>query len=109
MPTGPLPPNPQELLSRPAFGALTKELQSTYDVVIIDTPPARRFADAQSIAYRAGDALVVARRNHTAVASTSKVVKELAGTGAGAGGSIGHTYRPGKAAISTVLKRPSLA
>ena len=92
LPAGPLPPNPQELLSRPAFGALMKELQSSYDVVIIDTPPARRFADAQSIAYRAGDALVVARKNHTAVASTSKVVKELAGTGARVVGSIINAY-----------------
>ena len=92
LPAGPLPPNPQELLSRPAFGALMKELQSSYDVVIIDTPPAKRFADAQSIAYRAGDALVVARKNHTAVASTSKVVKELAGTGARVVGSIINAY-----------------
>ena len=92
LPAGPLPPNPQELLSRPAFGALMKELQSSYDVVIIDTPPAKRFADAQSIAFRAGDALVVARKNHTAVASTSKVVKELAGTGARVVGSIINSY-----------------
>ena len=92
LPAGPLPPNPQELLSRPAFAALMKELQSSYDVVIIDTPPARRFADAQSIAYRAGDALVVARKDHTAVSSTSKVVKELAGTGARVVGSIINAY-----------------
>ena len=92
LPAGPLPPNPQELLSRPAFAALMKELQSSYDVIIIDTPPARRFADAQSIAYRAGDALVVARKNHTAVSSTSKVVKELAGTGARVVGSIINAY-----------------
>jgi protein-tyrosine kinase len=92
LPAGPLPPNPQELLSRPAFGALMKELQSSYDVVIIDTPPAKRFADAQSIAFRAGDALVVARKNHTAVSSTSKVVKELAGTGARVVGSIINAY-----------------
>jgi len=92
LPAGPLPPNPQELLSRPAFGALMKDLQSSFDVVIVDTPPARRFADAQSIAFRAGDALVVARKNHTAVASTSKVVKELAGTGARVVGSIINAY-----------------
>ena len=92
LPAGPLPPNPQELLSRPAFAALMKELQSSYDVVIIDTPPAKRFADAQSIAYRAGDALVVARKNHTPVAATSKVVKELAGTGARVVGSIINAY-----------------
>ena len=92
LPAGPLPPNPQELLSRPAFGALMKNLQSNFDVVIVDTPPARQFADAQSIAHRAGDALVVARKDHTAVSSTSKVVKELAGTGARVVGSIINAY-----------------
>lgn len=92
IPAGPLPPNPQELLSRPAFTALVKDLQSLYDVVIIDTPPARKYADAQSVAFRAGDALVVARKNHTAVASTSKVVKELAGTGARVVGTVINAY-----------------
>src|SRR5258708_27260824 len=92
LPAGPLPPNPQELLSRPAFTALMKELQAHYDVVIIDSPPAKKYADTQSIAYRAGDALMVARKDHTSVSSTSKVLKELAGTGARVVGTIVNAY-----------------
>ena len=92
LPAGPLPPNPQELLSRPVFSALMKELRSLYDVVIIDTPPAKQYADAQTIAYRAGDALIVTRKDHTVVSSTSKVVKELAGTGARVVGTIVNAY-----------------
>ena len=82
LPAGPLPPNPQELLSRPVFAGLMKDLQAVYDVVVIDSPPARHYADTQSITYRAGDALIVARKNHTAVASTQKVIRELAASGA---------------------------
>ena len=82
LPAGPLPPNPQELLSRPVFAAFLKDLQAIYDVIIIDTPPARQYADAQNVAYRAGDALVVARKNHTSLATTQKVIRELAATGA---------------------------
>ncbi len=82
LPSGPLPPNPLELLSRPSFAALLARAAAEYDVILIDTPPATEYADAQSIAYRAGDALIVARKDHTSVISTSKVVKELAGTGA---------------------------
>lgn len=82
LPAGPLPPNPQELLSRPVFAAVMKDLQQVYDVMIVDTPPSRHFADAQSIAFRTGDALVVARKNHTSVASTQKTIRELAATGA---------------------------
>ena len=92
LPAGPLPPNPQELLSRPVFTMLMKDLQAHYDVVIIDSPPAKKYADAQSIAYRAGDALIVARKDHTSVNSTSKVVKELAGTGARVVGTIVNAY-----------------
>ena len=92
LPSGPLPPNPQELLSRNTFAALVKDLQSVYDVVILDTPPASRYADAQSITFRAGDALVVTRRNHTSVEATSKVVRELAATGARVVGTVINEY-----------------
>jgi receptor protein-tyrosine kinase len=92
LPAGPLPPNPQELLSRPVFNSFMKDLQGIYDVVIIDTPPARHFADAQSVTFRAGDALVVARKNHTAVALTSKTIRELAGTGARVVGTVVNEY-----------------
>jgi protein-tyrosine kinase len=92
LPAGPLPPNPQELLSRPIFSQLMKDLRSHYDVVIIDTPPARQFADAQSIAYRALDALIVTRKDHSAVGAISKVARELAGTGARVVGTIVNAY-----------------
>src|SRR6185369_243907 len=36
LPAGPLPPNPQELLSRPIFASFMKDLQAVYDVVIVD-------------------------------------------------------------------------
>jgi protein-tyrosine kinase len=92
LPAGPLPPNPQELLSRNVFAAFMKDLQSIYDVVIIDTPPARPYADAQNVAFRAGDALVVARKNHTAVTSTSRTIRELAATGARVVGTVVNEY-----------------
>jgi protein-tyrosine kinase len=92
LPAGPLPPNPQELLSRPVFASFMRELQTIYDVVIIDTPPAKKYADAQNVAFRAGDALVVARKNHTSVATTQKVIRELAGTGARVVGTIVNDY-----------------
>jgi receptor protein-tyrosine kinase len=92
LPAGPLPPNPQELLSRPVFNAFMKDLQGIYDVVIIDTPPTRHYADAQSVTFRAGDALVVARKDHTAVALTQKTIRELAGTGARVVGTVVNEY-----------------
>jgi receptor protein-tyrosine kinase len=92
LPAGAIPPNPQELLSRMTFTTLVKDMQSLYDVVIIDTPPASNYADAQAIAFRAGNALVVARKNHTSVGDTSRVVKDLTGTGARVVGTVINQY-----------------
>jgi receptor protein-tyrosine kinase len=92
LPAGALPPNPQELLSRMTFTTLVKDMQSLYDVVIIDTPPASAYADAQAIAFRAGNAVVLARKNHTSVDATSRVVKDLAGTGARVVGTVINQY-----------------
>lgn len=92
LPAGPLPPNPQELLSRPAFAAFVGELQSNYDVVIIDTPPAAKYADTQNVVFRAGNAIVVARKNHTPISATQKVVRELTGTGARVVGTVVNEY-----------------
>lgn len=63
LPAGVLPPNPQELLARPMFGQLLAQLRHHLDFIIIDTPPATESADAQTVAVRAGAALVVVRKN----------------------------------------------
>jgi Mrp family chromosome partitioning ATPase len=77
LPAGPVPPNPLELLSRPSFASLLAKAQAEYDVILIDTPPACEYADAKSIAFRAGDVLLLSRRHHTRVDDTERVVREL--------------------------------
>lgn len=64
LPAGAVPPNPQELLARPAFEAVLAHSRNKYDIVIIDTP-AGNTADATMAASRAGSALVVVRKNFT--------------------------------------------
>jgi protein-tyrosine kinase len=92
LPAGPTPPNPQELLSRGAFGVLLKEVESEFDVVLLDSPPALLYADVQTIAWRAGAALVLARRNHTRIADTSAVARELADAGTRMVGSVMNVF-----------------
>jgi protein-tyrosine kinase len=77
LPAGPLPPNPLELLSRPQFATLLGRAQAEYDVVLIDTPPANEYSDAQSIVFRTGDALLISRKDQTRIAETERVVREL--------------------------------
>lgn len=75
LPAGAIPPNPHELLSRLSFSQLLSEVSSTFDVIIIDTPPAAQCADAQTVSVRASGALMVVRRN-TSRASRVKAVAD---------------------------------
>ena len=62
---GPVPPDPLELLSRPALDTVFLQARKHYDVVIVDTPCSSAFADAETISVAAGSALVVAAENRT--------------------------------------------
>lgn len=61
--SGPKPPNPQELLGRPAFTHLLDEMSNAFDIVVIDTPAASKHSEALTVASRAGAALIVARKD----------------------------------------------
>ena len=74
MPVGVTPPNPLELVERPAFGLLVRELVSKFDYVLVDTPAAQYGADASVIAARCGAALVLARNNESRVADLVDLV-----------------------------------
>jgi protein-tyrosine kinase len=92
LPAGAVPPNPQELLSRMSFDTLLKEMQNRYDVIVVDTPPASAYADAQNIVFRAGSAIVIARQNHTRVDDTNRVMRDMADTGARVVGTVINNY-----------------
>jgi len=79
--SGPTPPNPQELLSRASFSIMMDLAATTHDVLIVDTPSALDFADAQLIAARAGACLVVARRNRTRLDDMRRIKVTLSPTG----------------------------
>jgi protein-tyrosine kinase len=82
LPAGACPPNPQELLLRPALAVLLAELRSEFDVILFDTPPAKLYADAQSLAFRAGSVMVLSRKDRTGFADTAIVIRELSNSGA---------------------------
>jgi protein-tyrosine kinase len=77
MPVGVMPPNPLELVERPAFGLLMRELTAKFDYVIVDTPAAVFGSDAYAIAAKCGAALVVARRNVSGVGALQDLVATL--------------------------------
>jgi len=82
LPAGARPPNPQELLLRPALTTFLQLARNEYDVILIDTPPARENADAQRVAFSAGSVLVLARANHTRTDDAARLVRDFRDAGA---------------------------
>jgi len=92
LPVGITPPNPLELVERPAFGLLVRELLSKFDHVVVDTPAAAYGSDSAVIAARCGAALVVARQNKSQVGSLQELVANLAETPAQLAGVIVNEF-----------------
>lgn len=88
LPAGAVPPNPQELLSRPGFSQLLAQLARDFDVILIDTPAGAEYADAQTIAVRASGALMVARKNVSRASRLRRLADELVTASATVVGSV---------------------
>ena len=88
LPAGAVPPNPQELLSRPVFSALMATVQGQYDIVVVDTPAGLDAADSQAIASRAQGALVVARKDVSSAPQVQALVFTLQHAGVAVVGSV---------------------
>ena len=74
---GSIPPNPAELLGRGTFRLMLNELDKYFDFIVIDTPPAKYQSDVLSIASAAGNALLVAKRNHSKMAELKDLKSAL--------------------------------
>lgn len=88
LPSGPTPPNPQELLSSERFARLLSDLGQQFDMVILDTPACSEYADASAVSARAGAALAVARKGHTSVAELKSMKDSFQRLGANLLGSV---------------------
>ena len=71
------PPNPLELVERPSFGLLIRELAAQFDHVVVDTPAAQFGADAAVIAEHCGASLMLVRQHVTQIAAFDDMVVQL--------------------------------
>jgi protein-tyrosine kinase len=78
LPVGVIPPNPLELVQRPAFGLLMHELLSKFDHVVVDTPAAVHGADSRVIAAKCGAALVIGRTGKSKMDKLESLLKSVA-------------------------------
>lgn len=88
LPSGPVPPNPSELLSRINFDEMLIQMRAQFDVVIIDTPSLTEGDDGAMIAVRTGAALAVARSGQTRVSLFNDMVQGLMNAGVAVVGSV---------------------
>jgi protein-tyrosine kinase len=88
LPSGGIPPNPQELLSGPIFDVVFQQFSEQFNVIVIDTPAMIEAADAQILASRAGTAIMVARRNHTRHKHIVTAMRNLSEAGVNVIGSV---------------------
>jgi len=92
LPAGAPPPNPQELLSCPALGLFLQEMWIEFDVILFDTSPAKLYADAQNVAFRAGNVVMLARKDHTRLSDTTSVIRDLSDTGVRVVGTVFNAF-----------------
>jgi len=65
IPTGPLPPNPADLLSSHKFADALVELRAKFKFIVIDTPPIMAATDAVILSVQADGVLLVVRSGET--------------------------------------------
>ena len=71
--SGPIPPNPAELLDSPKMNELLTILNEKYDYVIIDTPPIGLVTDGVILMQYADANLYIVRHNYSKIKSLSVV------------------------------------
>lgn len=91
-----LPPNPGELIESHAMEALLERARSTYDLVVIDTPPLAAVSDAFPLLRKVDGVIIVGRvgRNRRDVAE--RLHKTLTGAGAPLLGVIANGFKAGR-------------
>jgi succinoglycan biosynthesis transport protein ExoP len=81
LPSGPLPPNPADLLSTGRIRKIIGEVKEAFDLVVIDGPPSLGLADAPLLAAAAGSTLFVIESGKTRTRAAIEALNRLETTG----------------------------
>lgn len=82
LPSGRKPPNPGELLAGPRMQSLLEKLRTTYDHIIIDSPPVLGLADALEIASVVDGVVFVVEANSGKIRTIQQALSRLETSGA---------------------------
>jgi len=70
--SGPIPPNPAELLASTLMGSVIEELKKEFDIIIFDAPPLLSVTDAQILSNKCDGTLLIV---NSGVAENESVLK----------------------------------
>lgn len=77
LPSGPIPPNPSEILSSKRFAELIERAKQTYDLILVDSPPVLSVSDALVLTRIADGVLFVLDAQSTNRKLAQKAVASL--------------------------------
>ncbi len=101
------PPNPGELIESHAMAAVLEQLKSSYDLVIIDTPPLTAVSDALPLLNKVDGVVIVGWIGHSPRDAAVRLHQVLDSSGAPVLGVIANGAKSGGAAVyGTVNPRP---
>jgi capsular exopolysaccharide synthesis family protein len=75
--SGPIPPNPAELLALDLIENMINSLREKYDYIIMDTPPLAQVTDGFLLMERADIKVIIARYNYSKKSVFSIIMKDL--------------------------------
>jgi len=81
LPSGPVPPNPADLLSTSRIRKIIAEASERFDLVVIDGPPTIGLADSPLLASAAGHVLFVVESGKTRTRAAIEALNRLEATG----------------------------
>ena len=77
IPSGPIPPNPAELLDSDTMRELLESVREKFDVILIDAPPVLAVIDAIVLGVFSDSMVIVVRSGKTTKKGLTKAVSEV--------------------------------
>ena len=77
MTSGPVPPNPSELLASENMGTILEQLRQEYSMILIDTPPVNVVTDAMELAKYSSGIIMVLRYGRTTTEDVEDAIKKI--------------------------------
>lgn len=76
LPSGPIPPNPSELLASEQMSKILEELKEQYSVIVIDTPPINIVTDAMGLAKDVSGLIMVLKYGKSTYEDVNEAIKK---------------------------------